>query len=487
MNRALLIFPHQLFETHQLIDDHSHIVLIEDSHFFHDFSFHRQKIMFHRATMQAYVGLLEKRGKQIIYYEHTVCKDGLKHVFSSLKKQSITHLDYFDVIDKALGKKIVKAADDAQTSITRYDSLSFFLSAEDISLYFKNKKRYSMAPFYQYMRKRYDILVNQGRPIGGKWSFDSENRKVFDDNLRFAKNPINNRCVHVAHAKAYVKRYFSKNPGSIDSFIYPVTHTQAQKWLTHFLKTKFSSFGTYQDAIHTDHPFGFHSLLSPLLNVGLLIPQDVIAQALDYSRKHTIAINDLEGFIRQILGWREFVRGVYVVAGDEQRKRNILGHTNKLHPSFWTATTGIDPLDGAVRNALDFAYAHHIERLMIIGNFMQLAEIDPDQVYKWFMEMFIDAYDWVMVPNVYGMSQYADGGLMTTKPYCSGSSYIKKMSNYTSGKWAELWDALYWHFMYKHRKLFSSNARMGLVMALLKKMNPKKLKQHQEIAREYLE
>lgn len=484
--RALLLFPHQLFKHHALIKNNSHIVLIEDAHFFHDFSFHKQKIMFHRSTMQAYAKLLKKQGKNVIYYEQDECKSGLKKVFLLLKKENIEQADYFDVIDNALAQKVLQAANEAKFLITIHDSPSFFLSSQDVALYFKKKKRYSMSSFYQYMRKKYQILMHQGRPIGGKWSFDTENRKMFDDDIRFAKIPENNTCLYVRQARAYVKKHFKSNPGYVDSFVYPVTHEQAEDWFNYFLKNKLHYFGTYQDAMHTDQPFGFHSLLSPLINVGLLIPQDVVRQAIDYADKHKIPMNEIEGFIRQILGWREFVRGVYLIAGDDQRTKNVLNHKKILQKSFWTGTTGIDPVDGVIKSVLKYAYGHHIERLMVLGNFMLLSETHPDEVYKWFMEMFIDAYDWVMVPNVYGMSQYADGGLMVTKPYCSGSSYIKKMSNYKSGQWCELWDALYWHFIYKHKKMFSSNARMGLVIGLLKKMSAEKLKKHLMVARNYL-
>lgn len=483
---ALLLFPHQLFRDHALIEKHSTIVFIEDAHFFHDFSFHKQKIMFYRSTMQAYAALLKKHGKHVIYYEQDECKSGLKKVFSLLKKEGIEQADYFDVIDKALAKKIVDAADKADFLVTVHDSPSFFLSSQEAALYFKKKKRYSMASFYQYMRKKYDVFMYRGKPVGGKWSFDTENRKMFDDQVRFAKTPESNECSHVRQARAYVKKHFQNNPGDVDCFIYPVTHEQAQDWFKDFLHHKLRYFGTYQDAMDIDHPFGFHSLLSPLINVGLLMPQEVIAQAIDYAGKHKIPMNEIEGFVRQVLGWREFVRAVYVVSADTQRKKNVFHHKKNLKKTFWTATTGIDPIDSVIKSVLKYAYAHHIERLMVLGNFMLLSEIDPNDVYKWFMEMFIDAYDWVMVPNVYGMSQYADGGVMVTKPYCSGSSYIKKMSNYKSGIWIEIWDALYWHFIYKNKKMFSSNARMGLVIGLLKKMSSEKLKKHMKIASTYL-
>ncbi len=484
-NNGLLLFPHQLFENHELIDTHSYIILAEDAHFFHAFSFHKQKLIFHRATMQAYAQMLKQKGKCVIYFEHDTCKKNLLHLFTSLKKNKIELINYFDVIDIALAQKIIRDAKKAKIIIQKYESPSFFLSSPEATAYFKNKKKYSMAPFYQYMRKKYDILMYNGKPIGGKWSFDTENRQNFNQKIPFLKSPTHNKSSFVKEAQTYIKKYFDRNPGSLDTFIYPVTHKQARNWLRSFLEKKLHLFGTYQDAMHTDHPFGFHSLLSPLLNSGLLLPDYVINETILYARKHNIRINNIEGFIRQILGWREFVRSVYITAGKQQRQSNVLKHTNTLPKSFWEGTTGIDPIDNVIAHVLKYAYAHHIQRLMILGNFMQLTETHPDQVYTWFMELFIDAYDWVMVPNIYGMSQYADGGIMTTKPYCSSSSYIRKMSNYPTGTWTKIWDALYWCFIDKHKKLFAQNRRMVFAMATLKRMKPIKRQELDKIAKNY--
>ncbi len=228
-------------------------------------------------------------------------------------------------------------------------------------------------------------------------------------------------------------------------------------------------FGDYQDAILANENFLFHSILSPLLNIGLITPEEVVKKAIKTSEKKEIPINSLEGFIRQIIGWREFIRGVYIVKGQKQRNSNFWKSKRKLNQSFYNGRTNITPIDTVIKRITKYAYAHHIERLMILGNFMQLSEIDPNDVFRWFMEMFIDAYDWVMVPNVYGMSQYADGGLMSSKPYISSSNYIKKMSNFKHDYWCEIWDALFWSFIYKHQKVLKKNPRMSLMVNQLKK------------------
>ena len=248
-------------------------------------------------------------------------------------------------------------------------------------------------------------------------------------------------------------------------------------------------FGKYQDAIRRDEPILFHSLLSPALNIGLLTPDQVVNETLQFARARegTIPLNSLEGFIRQIIGWREFVRGVYTLEGNQQRTINFWGHSRKLPKSFYTGTTGIDPVDSIIARLQESAYAHHIERLMVLGNFMLLCEIDPHEVYRWFMEMFIDAYDWVMVPNIYGMSQYADGGLMTTKPYISSSKYILRMSDYPRGPWCDIWDALYWHFISKHRHIFQKNPRMRVMVSSLDRMPLAKKSDYVAKAEQFLE
>ena len=223
-------------------------------------------------------------------------------------------------------------------------------------------------------------------------------------------------------------------------FIYPTDHAGASLWLDEFLETRFEKFGSYEDAMVANEHYLHHSVLTPMLNIGLLSPQQIIDSALQISERKNIPLNSLEGFIRQIMGWREFIRIVYEREGSYQRTQNFWGFERKIPKSFWLGTTGILPVDNVIQKLLQTGYSHHIERLMVMGNFMLLCEFHPDDVYHWFMEMYVDAYDWVMVPNVYGMSQFSDGGLMTTKPYISGSHYLLKMSDYPKGVWIEIWD-----------------------------------------------
>ncbi len=254
-----------------------------------------------------------------------------------------------------------------------------------------------------------------------------------------------------------------------------------------FFAVRFEKFGDYEDAILKQESILFHSQLTPYLNTGLLTPEQVLTAALVAGDEYDIPLNSLEGFIRQIIGWREFMKAVYEREGAKQRTANYWKFTRKIPASFYDGTTGIEPFDDVIRKVLRTGYLHHIERLMIAGNFMLLCEIDPDDVYKWFMELFIDAYDWVMVPNVYAMSQFADGGLITTKPYISGSNYIIKMSDYKKGEWADIWDALFWRFMDKNRGFFSQNPRLGMLVRSFDKMPSEKRARLITTAETYLE
>jgi len=244
-------------------------------------------------------------------------------------------------------------------------------------------------------------------------------------------------------------------------------------------------FGPYEDAMVQTESFLNHSVLSPLLNSGLITPMDVIDKTLKY--KDDYPLNSIEGFLRQIIGWREFIRGVYQVKGSQERTTNFFNFKRKIPKSFYDATTGILPIDITIKKVQKTAYNHHIERLMVLGNFMMLCEFDPDEIYRWFMEHYIDAYDWVMVPNVYGMSQFADGGLMSTKPYISSSNYLKKMSDFPNGDWQQIWDALYWRFIDLNREIFAKNIRMKFMVSMLDKMQDEKRINHFKIANEYLD
>lgn len=322
-------------------------------------------------------------------------------------------------------------------------------------------------------------MDDEQQPIGGKWTYDTENRK------KYPKGKIPPEVHFPApsdfwdEAIEYTERHFGDNPGRISKERwYPVTHLEAADWFEQFLALRFYDFGVYEDAIVKEDSILNHSVLSPLINVGLILPEEVVDKSLAFALKEDIPLNSTEGFIRQIIGWREFIRGMYLCKGSYSRTRNFWNFDRKIPDCFYDGTTGIEPIDQTINKVLNTGYCHHIERLMILGNFMLLCEFDPDEVYQWFMEMFIDAYDWVMVPNVYGMSQFADGGTFATKPYVGGSNYIKKMSNYTKGHWEKIWDGLFWRFIDKHQDFFLSNPRTSMLANTFNRMSGEKQKNH---------
>ncbi|MBL7924835.1 MAG: cryptochrome/photolyase family protein, partial [Bacteroidia bacterium] len=370
----------------------------------------------------------------------------------------------------------------------KHESPMFLNSQAANAAFFSDRKRMFQTDFYKQQRQSRNILMeNRNTPLGGKWSFDGENR------LKYPKGktpPVTNFLRpndFYREAITYTQTHFPGNYGELDTdFMYPTTFAESKSWLMDFFKSRFAAFGDYEDAILSEEHILHHSVLTPMLNSGLLTPQYIVDEALQYAHAHNIPLNSTEGFIRQIIGWREFIRAVYDLRGTEERTKNYWGFSRKIPPAFWTGTTGIAPIDSTIKKVLKSGYCHHIERLMILGNFMLLCEFDPDEVYKWFMELFIDAYDWVMVPNVYGMSQFADGGLMATKPYISGSNYVMKMSDFKKGEWQNVWDGLFWRFMHTHRSFFLQNPRLGMLVKSFDKMPVSKQQAHLKAAERFL-
>ena len=322
-----------------------------------------------------------------------------------------------------------------------------------------------------------NILMDKNdQPVGGKWSFDEENRKKIPKDTLIPSLPSFKDSIHKDDVIKVISKYFHNHPGELTNLWFPVSRKDAKKQLDEFIKNRFLNFGIYEDAMLEGENFLFHSCISSLLNIGLLTPSYVIERSIKLADKYNVPINSLEGFIRQIIGWREFIRGIYQEEGEYQIKQNYWNHKNKLTDAWYEGETGIIPLDDAIKTTIRDGYVHHIPRLMVISNIMNLCEIHPDEIYKWFMEMYIDSSDWVMVPNVYGMATYADGGLMSTKPYTCGSNYILKMSNYKKGEWCDTLDGLYWRFTEKNRDFYESNPRLSLLTRSLDKMDPQRKK-----------
>lgn len=468
MTNITLIFPDQLFLKHPGLHPNRPVYLLEEFLFFKVQPFHKQRLVLLRSAMQQYAETL--RDKQ--YEVHYIPSEKLTsrgEWYDLLGQKKIKNIHIAEFADEWLSQDFQLGAKKHGWQIHTHPSPGFLSSQKNLEDFFSEKKHYSMAQFYAYQRKTLNILMENQRPIGGKYSFDTENRKKIPKTLFVPPTFIPHPQQVTKKILAQIEKEFPHAIGTASPFLYPSTHAEAKKALQIFLQEKIALFGDYQDAIDKEDSFLFHSILSPLLNIGLLTPQEIIDQTLCYAETHTISINSLEGFLRQIMGWREYVRASYLFQGNHERSENFFKHHQKIPKKFWQGNTGIVPIDTTIKRVLETGYCNHIERLMVLGNFLLLTETAPQEIYEWFTGHFVDAYDWVMVPNVYGMSQYADGGVITTKPYISSSNYILKMSNYPKGEWTEIWDGLFWRFLQKHHRLLSSNPRMFSMMQMLHK------------------
>ncbi|MEL6867383.1 MAG: cryptochrome/photolyase family protein [Bacteroidota bacterium] len=489
MSSIKLLFPHQLFEQIPLGLGKTPYYLVEEHLYFKHFAFHQQKIAFHRASMRCYADHLLAEGATVNYIPSTDTRSDIRQLIAWLGAEGVKEINYIDPTDDWLNKRLHSAMQKAEIRGQKSHNPLFLNRPEDLAAFFrKDKKKFFQTRFYKEQRVLRGILVDAANnPEGGKWTYDVDNRKKYPAKKIPPAIEFPETDAYYEEAKTYVAQHFAHCPGHLSQTpLYATNFSEAKAWLNQFFEKRFLEFGPYEDAIVSGQGILNHSVLTPMLNVGLLTPDYVIEQSLKFARENIIPINSLEGFIRQIIGWREFIRGVYECKGGEERTRNYWGFERKIPDSFYTGTTGIDPIDITIKKVLRTGYCHHIERLMVLGNFMMLCEFDPDEVYRWFMELFIDAYDWVMVPNVYGMSQYADGGLMSTKPYISGSNYLMKMSNYKKGPWQATWDALFWRFMNVHRQFFLKNPRLGMLVRTYDKMAEEKQEKLMNTADVYL-
>ena len=470
-----IIFPNQIFENSKLLDESSKIFLIEEYLFFNQFNFHKQKILFHRMTMKSYEKFLKKKKLDVVYIDSTENISDIREFIRNLDKK-IQSIKIYDPVDNWLSRRINDSCEEKNIKIENYNNPLFINNNEDLETFFRSdKKKFFQTSFYKKQRVKLDIMMIGDKPEGGKWTYDDQNREKYPKNKIPPEIDYPKKDDNYNEALNYLNNNYKNNYGLIDDEnIYPYNFQLAKKWLDDFFITRFYEFGPYEDAVVKEKSILNHSVLSPLLNTGLINPKELIKRTINYHYENKIPINSTEGFIRQIIGWREFIRGVYVCKGTEERNKNFWNFSRKIPSSFYSATTGIDPVDDTINKINKSGYANHIERLMIIGNFMLLCEFDPNEVYRWFMELFIDSYDWVMVPNVYGMSQFGDGGLMSTKPYISGSSYILKMSNYKRGDWCIIWDSLFWNFIDKQREFFLTNPRMRMLVSSFDRMDIEK-------------
>ena len=447
---------------------------------------HKQKLVFVFSAMRHFAAELRGKGLRVDYV--TLDDPANERSFSAeVARAAARHQPDRLILTEPSEWRVLQLARtwrrDLDISVEIHPDDRFFATPGDFADFAKGRRELRMEWFYRQMRRRTGLLMDEGKPAGGAWNFDKENRKSLPRNLdlprrrRFSPYALTREVMHLVEAR------FPDHFGTLDGFDWPVTRRQALLALTHFVDDCLSSFGAYQDAMASGEPFLFHSLLSVSLNAGLLTPREVCARAEAAYRDGRAPIAAVEGFIRQILGWREYVRGLYWLKMPDYPSTNHLNARRALPKFYWTGDTDMACLANAIRETEANAYAHHIQRLMITGNFALLAGISPAEVEEWYLIVYADAYEWVELPNTHGMALFADGGSMASKPYAASGAYINRMSDYCRdcryavakkvGDDACPFNALYWDFIARNEAQLASNPRMSMIYKTLKKMDKK--------------
>jgi deoxyribodipyrimidine photolyase-related protein len=462
-----IVLGNQLFPIDKLPSADGIVVFMaEDFSLCTDVAHHKQKVILFLAAMRHYADGLRESGYEVCYHRLNPAdtRSYEEKLTAAIAEFDCDGASHFEVEDEPMARRLAAWAKSGKIEVAIDTSPMFLCSRQQFSEYLAGVPRPRMADFYQAERKRLGLLIEpDGAPSGGRWSFDADNRKRLPREIIPPPLPEPSEQPHVTEVTRLVEQLLPNHPGESGPVWLPTTRDAALAWLDEFLHSRLSLFGPYEDAITGRSRALYHSVLSPSLNLGLVTPREVVDRVLGVAREKDIPLNSLEGFIRQLVGWREFVRGIYHEFGALQKQSNFWRHERKPAGSWYDADTGIAPLDDAIRNAWNFGWDHHIARLMIVGNMMTLAEIAPPHAYRWFMEMYVDSADWVMTPNVFGMALFSDGGLFATKPYICGSNYLLKMSDFRRDSWCDVLDGLYWRFVSRHREFFAANPRLSMM------------------------
>lgn len=459
------------------------IVMIESANEAQYVWSHKAKIALFLSAMRHFAKALQDLKYPLIYIKESKLSivDALKEC---IQKNGVQQLICVEPGEYRLKIAIEQMAQELDLHLDMREDGHFYCTHQEFIQWAANKKELRLEYFYRLMRKTHQILVDaDGNPEGGQWNFDQDNRKpypkkgprIIDTPLCFAHDAITKEVLD------YVSKTYAEHPGSLDAFDWPVTREQALEALDYFAEYRLRNFGVYQDAMWTDTPFGWHSILSSSMNLKLLNPREVVSAVLKAWKKYSLDLSTVEGFIRQILGWREFVRGMYYLDMPQMAQANHYKHINKLPGWYWNGKTNMACMKDAIGQTLQYGYAHHIQRLMVTGNFALLAEVLPSEVSDWYLAIYIDAIEWVELPNTAGMALFANGGRFTSKPYIASGAYIKRMSNYCNdckykpdvrfGENACPVTTLYWNFLIKHRDQFEASPRTRLMTANLKRIS----------------
>lgn len=462
---------------------------------------HHKKVVAFFDAMRNFHHWLQTQKLNTVYYKLTDKENKqcfTENILFLIDKYNIEEIHYQFPDEKRLYDDFNKLKSNSSITVKAFDSEHFYFSLKELAEFGKEKKYELLENFYRYVRKKHHVLLENEKPLGGKWNYDAENRNKWKEAFKVPKvltfdNSVDEIIADLEVAK--IETFGQKT--KISQF--PNSREQALAQFDYFLKYLLSHFGTYQDAMHTEEVMLFHSNLSFALNVKMISPKEIVekTEAYFYENQDKIELAQVEGFIRQIIGWREYVRMMYWNHFDTMKNGNFLNHNRKLPDVYWTGKSKMNCIANCAQNSLDNAYAHHIQRLMVLGNFALLMETHPDEVDAWYLGVYADAIEWVQLPNTRGMSQFADGGKIATKPYVSSGNYIDKMSNYCSDcsydkktKYEENscpFNSLYWNFLDRNREKLENNRRMKMMYSLLNKMDKTELSKTLKRANHLLE
>lgn len=488
MKTLRLILGDQLNENHSWlhkVDDNVWYLMAELRQETDYVKHHIQKVVAFFLSMQNFSKVLTKKKHQVLYFKINDANNpqNLSDLVNQvISEYGISKFEYQLPDEFRLDAQLNDICKNLSIDTEAFDSEHFYTKRYDLKDFFEGKKLFLMENFYRMMRKKHHVLMNGSNPVGDAWNFDHENRKKytgqvpipteldFHTDVAFIVNEI---------TKSQIATFGNIKP---NEFSWPTSRAESLQVLNYFCNNLLVHFGDYEDAMHTNQKFLFHSRLSFAMNSKMLSPSEVVDAVVEHYTQNAdiISIAQVEGFVRQILGWREYIRGIYWMHMPSYGLKNALENHNPLPDFFWTGKTKMNCLQKSISQSLDEAYAHHIQRLMVIGNFALLTQIHPDEVDNWYLGVYIDAIEWVEMPNTRGMSQFADGGIIATKPYVSSGSYINKMGNYCTkceynvkekfGDKACPFNSLYWNFLDEKKTYFKNNNRMAMMMNLLNKM-----------------
>jgi deoxyribodipyrimidine photolyase-related protein len=463
--RALLLYPYQLYSIDLLPKDVDEVVLVEEPLLFgtdyqHRMYIHKQKLVFFRATMRRYMKEeLWPAGFEVDYIEEGHINE-TEDVVEKLKEFSEVLM--FELNDDILARRLMTAIEDHPEGpeVTILRNPNFFLSVEDCNSYFKSNEDKGFMDFYQWQRERFNILINPTtyKPLEGKWGVETKSKKL-PKNAHPPTFRVFGSNEFVDEARKYVDKNFPDNPGSTTDFPWPTSRKEALEWLDEFLDNRLEKYGDYLDSIEESVPWMYHSAISPVLNNGFLQPYEIVDRTLLAAEQNKLSPQTIEPFIRNIVGWREYIRALYRKQNAKLRTANSYGHSRRMTHDWYNGTTGLAPVDHAINKVKARSYTHESERNSLLGSVMFMCEFHPGEIYRWYMEMFIDAYDWMVVPYVYGLSQDA-AGLSDAHPGIDDSEYILSVSHYEKGEWSDVWDGLYYRAVEKHKERFKKNPGM---------------------------